>query len=135
VALLNVSDVIDDPDFWSDAILIQAIVTVSQVGIAQASQSGTAFTGVIWPGNGLGLVQSGEGNWVEGDLMIVTRYPLDTGKREIAADGVIFGGLPYTITNAQAWPFGDGFTQAVCKLATINPSLTGQQSSGGFLGS
>lgn len=135
MALQNVSDVIDDPDFWSDAVLIQAIVTVNEVGIAEAKRAGVAFTGVIWPGNGLGLVQTGEGDWVEGDLMIVTRYPLDTGKREIAADGVIFGDLPYTITNAQLWPFGDGFTQAVCKLATINPSLTGQRSSGGFLGS
>lgn len=135
MALLNVSDVIDDPDFWSDAVLIQAIVEVSSVGIASALQTGQPFTGVIWPGNGLGLVQSGEGDMVEGDLMIVTRYPIDIGKREIAADGVIFAGLPYTITNAQLWPFGDGFTQATCKLATINPSLTGRQSSGGFLGS
>lgn len=134
MALLNVSDVIDDPDFWSDAVLIQTIVEVNSVGIAQAIQNGAAFTGVIWQGGGTGLVQNGEGDLVEGDLMIITRYPIDTGKREIAADGVIFAGLPYTITNAQLWPFGDGFTQATCKLATINPSLTGQQSSGGFLG-
>jgi hypothetical protein len=134
MALQNVSDVIDDPDFWSDAVLIQAIVEVSNVGLAQALRSGVAITGVIWPGNGKGLVQVGEGDFVEGDLAIITRYPIDTGTREIAADGIIFGGLPYTITNAQRWSFGDGFTQAVCKLATLNPSQTGQQSSGGFLG-
>lgn len=134
MALLNVSDVIDDPDFWSEAVLIQAIVEVNSVGIASALQTGQPFTGVIWPGNGLGLVQSGEGDMVEGDLMIVTRYPIDIGKREIAADGVIFAGLPYKITNASLWPFGDQFTQAVCKLATLNPSQTGQQSSDGFLG-
>ncbi|MGX9980706.1 hypothetical protein [Methylobacterium fujisawaense] len=134
MALQNVSDVIDDPDFWSEAILIQAIVTVNGVGIAEAKRAGTAFTGVIWPGNGLGLVQSGEGDWVEGDLMIVTRFPIDTGRRETAADGVIFGDLPYTITNVQLWPFGDQFTQAVCKLATINPSLTGPRANVGALG-
>jgi hypothetical protein len=134
MALLNVSDVIDDPDFWSDAVLVQAIVTINEVGLAQAMQTGVAFTGVIWPGNGKGLVQVAEGDFVEGDLAIITRFPIDTGTRENAADGVIFGGLPYTITNAQRWPFGDGFTQVIGKLAALNPSQTGQQSSGGFLG-
>lgn len=134
MAFLSVSDVLDDPDFWSDAYLIRSIVTVSEVGIAEAMGGGIAFRGVIWPGAGNGLVRTGEGDYVTGDLAIITRFPIDTGTREVAADGVIFGGIPYTITNAQTWPFGDGFTQAVCKMASLNPSVQGPQTNGGFLG-
>lgn len=134
MALLNVSDVIDDPDFRSTGVLIRSLVDVSAYGLAQATSAGTPFEGVFWQGNGTGLVQTGEGDWIEGDLMIITRFPLDTGRREVAADGVVFQNLPYTITNAQLWAFGDGFTQATCKLASINPSLLPRANDGGYLG-
>ncbi len=133
MALLNVTDVLDDPDFWSTGVLISSLVDVSAYGLAQATRQGTSFNGVFWQGNGTGLVQNGEGDMIEGDLVVVTRYPLDTGRREVAKDGVIFNGLPYAVTNAAVWPYGDGFTQATCKLATINPSLT-PQSDAGYLG-
>ncbi len=100
----------------------------------KATSAGVPFDGVFWQGNGTGLVQTGEGDWIEGDLVIVTRFALDTGRRETAADGVVFQGLPYTITNAQLWAYGDGFTQATCKLATINPSSLPRADDGGYLG-
>ncbi len=35
MALLNVSDVLDDPDFRSSGVLIRSIVDVSTYGLAQ----------------------------------------------------------------------------------------------------
>lgn len=134
MALQSVSDVLDDPDFWSEAVLIQSIVAVSSIGLARALERGTRIRGVIFPGNGKGLVQVGDGDFVEGDLAVITRFPIDTGTREVAADAIVFAGLPYTISNAQLWPFGEGFTQAVCKLAVVNPAQTGARSDAGFLG-
>lgn len=132
MALLNVSDVLDDPDFKSTGVLIRSVVDVSAYGLAQVTSQGTQFEGVFWQGNGTGLVQNGEGDWIEGDLVVVTRFPIDTGRREVASDGIVFAGLPYTITNAQLWAYGDGFTQATGKLATINPSSLPPPSNAGY---
>ncbi len=65
--------------------------------------------------------------------MIVTRFALDTGRRETAADGVVFQGLPYTITNAHFGPTRR-LHPSDCKLATINPSSLPRADDGGYLG-
>jgi len=128
------ADIVLDPDFNSPFVVLGSLIQINSVGLAAALQAGANASGVVWQSAGQGLVQVGEGSYVEGDLAIITQYPLDTGGRELGEDHVYYGGKLYTVTNAQAWDYGDGFTQAVCKLATLNPSQTGQQSSGGFLG-
>jgi hypothetical protein len=135
VALLGPwADVILDPDFNMPFVVLGSLIEINSVGLANALKAGTDASGTVWQSAGQGLIQVGEGNYVEGDLAIITQYPLDTGGRERGEDSVYYGGKLYTVTNAQTYDFGDQFTQAVCKLATLNPSQTGQQSSGGFLG-
>lgn len=134
MADLDVTDVLDDPDFYSPFVILRALVDISDCGIAQALSSGISAQGVVWQGGGNGLVRVGEGDYVEGDLAIISRFPLDTGTADTAADIVGYKDRFYVVTNGQAWDFGQGFTQAVCKLRTLNPSLVPPQANAGFLG-
>lgn len=134
MANLDVTDVLDDPDFWSDLVLIKSVIQINELGLANAISAGEPFRGVAQPPKGKGLVQTIEGDYVKADLMVWTRYPLDTGNRDDAADVIVYAGLPYLVTNAAPWLYGPGYIQAFCDLLTINPSVSGRQNDAGYLG-
>ena len=59
---------------------------------------------------------------VQGNITVYTRYPLTTGDANSAADQIFWAGAPYTVIQTQPWQYGNGYTRAVCKLATVNPA-------------
>lgn len=132
--LQDVSDVLDDPDFQDTTLRLRPIaVTVGSNGLADGTSGGLSFSGVVIPDGGTDLIQTGEGDEVQGDITIYTRRPLTTGDAERGADTVLWDGAPYVVINAQPWRYGSGYFRVVCKLATLNPSQV-LQIDAGFLG-
>lgn len=132
--LLDVSDVLDDPDFLDTTLRLKpTAITVGNDGLAEGTAGWIAFAGVVIPDGGTDLIQLGEGDEVQGDITIYTRQPLTTGDADRGADTVFWDGAPYVVINAQPWRYGSGYFRAVCKLATLNPSQV-PQIDAGFLG-
>lgn len=133
MALLDVSDVLDDPDFASTIVVRPMASTIGENGLAQATVGSNTVSAVVIPDGGDDLVQTGEGDAVQGDITIYTRWPLTTGDAERAADIVEWDGGVYVLINAQAWRYGSGYYRAVAKLATLN-SEQAPPDDAGFLG-
>lgn len=135
MASLDVSDVLDDPDFRrDDLVLIRRYVEMQDDGLATGLPGAILFSGVVIPDGGKDLVQTPEGNMVSGDVTVFTRLMLSAGTGETDADLIDVDGDRYHVVNAQPYRFGSGYTRAVCKQITINQTMIDGQGSGGFLG-
>ncbi|WCS27238.1 hypothetical protein LOK46_10595 [Methylobacterium sp. NMS14P] len=125
MADLDVSDVLDDPDFNTPITVLSSVEQVGSDGLAVAIEivpGGVVVMAVVIPDGGRDLIQSSAGDMIQGDITVYTRYPLTTGSRTREPDVVFWNGDSYRIIQAKPWLFGDGYTQAICKLATIEPA-------------
>lgn len=114
MADLDVSDVLEDPDFYTGGLLLLR-------GGAPLDQPSATFEAVVDPSGGRDLVQTPEGERVRGQLALITRQDLTAGDAALPADIVVFRTLPYRVLKAMPYPYGSGFTHAVLALASFNP--------------
>lgn len=132
---LDVTDVLDDPDFRDDTLQVKrAVVLQADDGTADESAGWTNFSGVVHPAGGDDLVQTPEGDSVTGDIVIITRFPLSAGDGEMGADIVAYQGANHRVRNAKDWRYGQGFTEAVCTLMPANPTSLIERDGCGYLG-
>jgi hypothetical protein len=121
---LDVTDVLDDPDFQVPITVLSTVEQIGPGGLATAVAlvpGGVIAMAVVVSDGGRDLVQTDEGDSVQGDITVYTRFPLTTGSVTRAPDIVIWNDDQYRIIRAQPWLYGAGYTQAICKLATLNP--------------
>lgn len=139
----DVIDAITDPDFQVPITVLSSTVVVGAGGLASATAitpGGVVTMAVVYPNTGYVLIQDGSGNSVQGDIDIITQYPLSTGGNGREPDVVIWNDTPHRLIRAEPWLYGAGFTHAVGKLAVIDPTnaQTGPAPTpapgGGFLG-
>lgn len=125
-ALLDVTDVLDDPDFLDTTpVLYRRIVAQGQDGTARGEGGSIPFSAVITPDGGQELIQTAEGNQVRSDLTLYTRTALTAGNANFDADLIVWRGDTYRVIATKSWIFGQAFTEAMCALTDINPTLTG----------
>lgn len=125
-ALLDVSDVLDDPDFLDTTlVLVRRVVAQQQDGTARGAGGPIPFAGVVVPDGGQELIQTPEGNQVQGDVTIYTRIALTAGDANYDADVVQWNGAAYRVIATKPWLFGDTYTQAICALTDLNPTIAG----------
>ena len=123
-ALLDVTDVLDDPDFLDTTpLLIRRLVEQGQDGTARGIGGPVSFAAVITPDGGQELVQTPDGNQVQADLTVYTRTALTAGDANLDADLIVWGGSTYRVIATKSWLFGQTYTQAVCALTDINPDI------------
>lgn len=122
MALLDVSDILTDPDFMNTGLICERNVqTVGSNGMATNSTTSTAFAGVVTSDNGDLLERNPDGERVKGNMTIHTRFPLDDGSAMNAADIVQWRGRRYTVTVVNDWShFGRGFIVATCDLIPLS---------------
>lgn len=114
MALLDVSDVLLDPDFADSLQCERITTTVGDDGIATQTAALKRFGGVVTNDAGDRLRRRAEGERVEGNIVVHCRLKLQK------ADVVIFEGRRYTVTNLLDWShFGRGFVAAVCDLIPL----------------
>lgn len=121
MALLDVSDILTDPDFVSFGLVCERNTqTVGADGLATNSTTLTPFSGVITSDNGDVLERTADGARIKGNMNIHTRFPLDDGSSANAADIVQWKGRRYTVTVVNDWShFGQGFICATCDLIPL----------------
>lgn len=133
MALLDVSDVLDDPDFHTTIVVNRRAVVTASDGRAVASPVTVTTIGVVVPDGGVDLIQNAEGESVTGDITIYTRFALTQGDAQFGPDAVVWNGAEYRVIQSQNWLFGSGYTKAVLKLATLNPSTAEPPDDAGYL--
>jgi hypothetical protein len=116
--LLDVSSVLDDPDFRDDTLICtRNAQTVSAGGLAVNTPTTIPFSGVVTSGGGDKLIRLADGSRISGSITIHTRFALSAGAPNFDADVVTWQGRQYTVTPVNNWlTFGDGFVSVDCDL-------------------
>ena len=114
---LDVSDILDDPIFRDDSlVLLRAMESVDADGIAQRAVGETEFSGVVTSESGRNLQRTPDATRSLGGILVHTKTRLTEG------DEVRWNGLIYTVRTVDDYSrYGVGFVAAICDLKTVNP--------------
>lgn len=120
---LDVSDVLDDPDFVTTFDVMKATQSISSNGVATDTSEpiDTGVYGVVEAAASLTLQRLAEGSRQGGAIHIYTRYRLSDGRGNEEAHVVLWNGAHYTVVSVDDWSqFGAGYVRATCDLTDIN---------------
>ena len=117
MALLDVSEVLDDPLFSDEMLCIRRVQTVGANGLATDLERKISFSGVVTNPSGDKLQRREAGQLVSGNINITTRFKLQEATARTDADIVVWQCQRYTVTQVNDWSnFGSGFIAAQCDL-------------------
>lgn len=118
--LLDVSDVLFDPDFADALVCERSVTTTGADGFATRQATTLPFIGVVTSSGGDLLDRLAEGRQRHGSITIHTRTALYAGKDSTDADIVTYAGQRYTVTNVNDYSrYGRGFYAAECELLAL----------------
>ena len=122
MALLDVSDVLLDPDFADARIqCLRNTQTVGDDGIGVNTAQTLRFTGVVTSNAGDLLKRQAQGEHIEGSITIHSRFLLSAGGADQTADIVVWQGRRYTVSAVNDYShFGRGFMAATCDLIPLS---------------
>jgi hypothetical protein len=124
--LLDVAEILLDPDFVDSLVCARMTQIVSDDGIATDVPTTTPFWGVVTNNTGDLLMRMAEGSHVKGSITVHSQFNLIAGADGIDADIVTWNGRQYTVTNVGDWSrFGIGFTAANCELIPLSGGSNG----------
>lgn len=130
MARLDVSDVINDPDFQSSFTVTSTTRTIGPNGrpiLPNTVTGPTAAVGVVIPGKS-SLRRLDDGSRIEAFIDIWTQYPLTAGTKandttSRAADIITWRGRSYTVAMVEDYSdFGAGFLHVSADLLPLNPA-------------
>ena len=126
MADLDVSDVLDDPDFWSTITVTRGVETVGSDGMGSITY-GAPFTiqAVVYPaGAHLNLRRTAESDRVTGGIELITRAHLTEGNLDgTKPDKLSFQGRNYIVVTTNDWSiYGEGFFVVTATLSDIIPA-------------
>ena len=118
--LLDVSDVLGDPDFQDTFVLIRGTRTMT-AGVVSVATTSTPQYGVVLPASGDRLARLPDADRIEGGITIYTQVNLTAGNATQPADVVEWHGAQYTVFGPlEDWTgFGSGFNAALCIKLTL----------------
>lgn len=121
MALLDVSEVLLDPDFLDTGLVCQrSAQTIGGNGRATNTTTSTPFAGVVTSDKGDLLERLAGGERKKGSITIHTRFALSAGGLDQSADIVTWRGRDYTVSNVNDYAhFGRGFYVATCDLLPL----------------
>jgi galactose-6-phosphate isomerase len=114
MALLDVSDVLLDPDF-ADSLQVERVKkTVGTNGLAIETSRKYPISGVVTNANGDRLKRLSIGERVDGSILVHCRFVMNEG------DVITWKGRRYTVTSVDDYSnFGRGFVAATCELIPL----------------
>lgn len=121
MALLDVSDIVLDPDFMDSGLIRhRASETVGINGRASEIEADQAFAAVVTSDSGEMLARMPDGSRVSGAIMVHTTLDLTPGKGDAPADEITWQGRRYTVERLADYShFGTGFNAAICALKSL----------------
>lgn len=120
--LLDVSDVLLDPDFVdSSLICARSAQTVGSDGMAVNTATQIPFSGVVTNDTGDQLIRNADGSRIQGSITIHSQFRLIDGVSGFDADVVTWQGRSYVVNNVRDWStYGQGFVAAQCVLIPLS---------------
>ena len=123
--LLDVSDILGDPDFAQAPgaiVLTRSTLTVDGHGRGQRTQIAQPIPGVITSDSGDILDVIAEGKRIRGSSTLHTTFPLTAGDGATDADEIEWQARRYVVTGVNDYStFGGGFVSATCELKQVSP--------------
>lgn len=119
--LLDMSDVLSDPDFLDFSLICtRNAQTVGSDGLAVIASKQMPFAGVVAATSGQDLRRRSDGEMNVGEISIITKFLLIDGRPGNTADVVTWNGNTYTVTNVEDYSkYGRGFVAATCDLVQL----------------
>ncbi|MBB3004364.1 hypothetical protein FHX57_006746 [Paraburkholderia tropica] len=125
--LLDVAEILLDPDFVDSLVCARNTQTVDSNGIATDAVATYPFYGVVTNNTGDLLMRLAEGSRISGSITVHSQFLLYAGQDGQDADIVTWNGRNYTVTNVGDWSrFGRGFTAANCELIPLSGGASGE---------
>lgn len=129
--LLDVSDVLLDPDFMDTSLIChRQIQTVDEDNFANNTPQDIPFSGVVTVDRALEAKRMAAGQNINGAILIVTQFRLTQGQAgtdaapRLDADIVTYSGRDYRVTFVDPYTrYGAGFVQAHCELVDFNGGM------------
>lgn len=126
--LLDVSDVLFDPDFMDTSLVChRQVQTVDADNFTKNTPQDIPFSGVVTVDRSLEARRMMEGQNISGAILIVTQFRLTQGQPgtdstpRLDADIVTYSGREYRVTFVDPYTrYGAGFVQAHCELVDFN---------------
>ncbi|MGO4171559.1 hypothetical protein [Bosea sp. TAF32] len=119
--LLDVSDVLSDPDFADGATITRTVVTVDpETGRTIETPTTTPISVVVTSDKGRNLQRNPEAALSEGSIIVHTTFTLTEGGNGVDADIIDWNGRKWTVVTVDDYSrYGAGFTCAMCRLLDL----------------
>ncbi|MCM2483378.1 hypothetical protein ACVCIC_04815 [Burkholderia glumae] len=123
MALLDVTDVLLDPDFMDAGLICNRMTqTVDVHGRATNTVTPITFSAVVTSDSGDLLHRNADGGRIVGSITLHTPFRLRDGGPDQTADTdeIVWEGATYTVVNVNDYShFGRGFVCATCDLKPL----------------
>lgn len=118
MADLDVSDVLDDPDFANQLTVIRKTQAVSNSGVAfNPATTNISIYGVVTVGSMLPLQRAADYELAKKIITVHTRTTLFGVQAGYEPDIVVWNGNNYVVKRPNNWShFGQGFTANECEM-------------------
>lgn len=122
MALIDVSELLTDPDFTNTVTLIRRASTVNTYGENIMTETQSTITAVVQGANTESLERVPEGARLSDLIDVYYKGQLTAESPSGYADVIVWGGKRYQVFEVveDFMNFGAGFTKAVCKLEAVN---------------
>jgi hypothetical protein len=122
MALIDVSELLTNPDFTNTVTLIRRASSVNSYGENVLTETSSSITAVVQGANTETLERVPEGARLSDLIDVYYKGVLHAESQSGYADVIVFGGKRYQVFQVieDFMNFGAGFTKAVCKLEPVN---------------
>ena len=118
--ILDVSELLDDPDFIQTISVIRIDQDVSAQGETQEDRLPFTVQAVCVPLTTQELSRMPDAEMLRGGITVYARFPLISGEASNTADIVVVNGRRYTVVNTNDYgAFGSGFVAATCAVVSL----------------
>lgn len=121
--LIDVSDLLVDPDFCEPVTIYRRVQSVDTHGRSIISETSQTILAVVTAASANTLNRAPEGTRIEGAITVhsITPLAVATGSRD--ADELVWKGNRYVVTMLGDYShYGQGFTVATCTLKPLSPA-------------
>ena len=122
MALIDVSELLTDPDFTNQVTLVRRLSTVNTYGENVMTESVSTITVVVQSLGKESLRRVPEGARLSGMIDVYYKGALYAEQPGGYADIIVWGGNRYQVFELAEdfMNYGSGFTKAICKLEEVN---------------
>lgn len=118
--LLDVSDVLDDPDFQTQITLLRTAVTGMERGRDVKANTSATMLAVVQPATSADLQRLPDASINQGAITIWARFASATDGPTTKADKVEWRGDTYTVMTVDDWgEFGSGYFRAIAVRQSV----------------